>query len=268
MQYTPDMNLLSDSGYCMPFASEDSTPTLPYGNQTHPKTKELFFHHGVDFSTNNYTLAAMATGKVTGLGSDAVRGYYQVIRYDKYEVTYYHLTKVIAQFGKTVKAGDAVSKCGKILHIGVRYEGEEIDPMDFLEMIWNNILAQSAIARGEEDNGDLSFEGDIHTKYDNDMNEIEGLIEDFFPSYLNDFIQGDYTMPSGEESKLRNLFTMASERRFFFECLPSFLNPLGATSRVIPIIEKLENILIGDFLNYLATKRDVYLSTNQAEKKK
>lgn len=267
MQYTPDMNLLSESGYCMPFASEDARPTLLYGEQTHPTTKQKFFHHGVDFGTNNYTLAAVATGKVTGLGEDSVRGYYQTIRYGKYEVTYYHITNVIIPLGKMVKAGAAVSKCGKLLHIGVKYNGEEIDPIDFLEMIWNNIIAQQAI-ESPDDSEDLTFAGDLHTKYDKDMDEIQGLIDQFYPSYLSDYIDGEYRAPSSEENKLRNLFSMARERNYFFEVLPNFLNPFGATSRILPIVEKLYSILLGDFLNYLTTKHDIYLSTFQGEKKK
>ena len=73
--------LQSDSGYCMPFEEKgkDVEMSLGYGKQKHPKTGEMFFHHGVDFPVKHYLLSALATGKVTGLGNDAVHGIYQVI---------------------------------------------------------------------------------------------------------------------------------------------------------------------------------------------
>ena len=72
MNYTQDMNLLSTSGYCMPFEEKDRDVqlTLRYGKQKHPKTGESFFHHGIDFKTNNYFLAAVADGVVSGIGID------------------------------------------------------------------------------------------------------------------------------------------------------------------------------------------------------
>ena len=51
MQFTQEMMLHSDSGYCMPFEERDKDVemTLGYGKQRHPKTNETFFHHGTDF---------------------------------------------------------------------------------------------------------------------------------------------------------------------------------------------------------------------------
>lgn len=90
MQYTQEMILRSDSGYCMPYEEKgrDVQMSLGYGKQKHPHTGEPFFHHGVDFKANHYLLSAVATGKITGLGNDAVHGIYQVTRYGDYEVKY------------------------------------------------------------------------------------------------------------------------------------------------------------------------------------
>ena len=51
MQYTQEMILRSDSGYCMPYEEKgrDVQMSLGYGKQKHPQTGEPFFHHGVDF---------------------------------------------------------------------------------------------------------------------------------------------------------------------------------------------------------------------------
>ena len=70
MQFTHEMILQSDSGYCMPFEekNKDVEMSLGYGKQKHPKTGEKFFHHGIDFDVKHYLLSAVATGKVSGLG--------------------------------------------------------------------------------------------------------------------------------------------------------------------------------------------------------
>lgn len=44
----------------MPFEERNGevNMTLGYGKQNHPVTQEDFFHHGVDFATHRYILAA------------------------------------------------------------------------------------------------------------------------------------------------------------------------------------------------------------------
>ena len=79
MSFTSDMNLHSPSGYAMPFELPESSPLniiLGYGKQVHPKTNEEFFHHGVDFMVGKDTwLKALASGVVSGIGSDVKRGF-------------------------------------------------------------------------------------------------------------------------------------------------------------------------------------------------
>ena len=48
MEYKQSMNLVSPSGYAMPFELSETTPleiTLGYGKQTHPVTGKEFFRH-------------------------------------------------------------------------------------------------------------------------------------------------------------------------------------------------------------------------------
>lgn len=48
MEYNHTMNLISPSGYAMPFELPESCPleiTLGYGKQSHPLTGKDFFHH-------------------------------------------------------------------------------------------------------------------------------------------------------------------------------------------------------------------------------
>lgn len=271
MKFTQDMMLQSDSGYCMPFEEKgkDVEMSLGYGKQKHPKTGEIFFHHGVDFPVKHYLLSAVATGKVSGLGNDAVHGIYQVIRYGKYEVTYSHLSNVLANYAAEVKAGQVVAVSADMLHIEVKYNGEELNPLEFLTMIYGNLKAL-------EQNGTpgavpqfVTIDMDVHTMYDKDQKEIEDLMMRWFPDYMLDLSAGVYALPEHTELALRNMFTMSAMKNYFFETLPSMANPLGMGTRSIPLAEKVQNILIADFLNYMALRHQIFLSSmSQAVKKK
>ena len=271
MKFTQDMMLQSDSGYCMPFEEKgkDVEMSLGYGKQKHPKTGEIFFHHGVDFPVKHYLLSAVATGKVFGLGNDAVHGIYQVIRYGKYEVTYSHLSNVLANYAAEVKAGQVVAVSADMLHIEVKYNGEELNPLEFLTMIYGNLKAL-------EQNGTpgavpqfVTIDMDVHTMYDKDQKEIEDLMMRWFPDYMLDLSAGAYALPEHTELALRNMFTMSAMKNYFFETLPSMANPLGMGTRSIPLAEKVQNLLIADFLNYMALRHQIFLSSmSQAVKKK
>ena len=138
------MILHSDSGYCMPFEEprgKDVELSLGYGEQVHPTTGEKFFHHGIDFKARYYILSAVASGIVSGVGNDPVHGICQTVRYGGYEVTYGLLSNVFAQFGQRVKAGQTVALSGERLHIEVKFKGEELNPIEFLTMLYGNIKA-------------------------------------------------------------------------------------------------------------------------------
>mgnify|MGYP000302616496 len=50
--------------------------------------------------------------------------------------------------------------------------------------------------------------------------------------------------------------------------MPSMYNPLGLGRKAMPLACKVQNLLIADFLNYLALRHDVYLSATGGEVKK
>lgn len=270
MKYSQEMILQSPSGYCMPFEEreKDVELTLGYGKQKHPVTGQEFFHHGVDFNAPRYLLSAVATGTVSGMGTDSVHGAYQIIRYGDYEVTYGHLSNIFATYGKNVKAGQVVSVSGDLLHMEVKYKGEELNPIEFLTMIYGNIRSMERLNKpfGAEDF--VTIEGDFHTRYDKDQEEIEQLLLRYFPSYMNDLKDGSYTLPSRTELSLRNIMTLASMKNYFFELIPSAENPMGLGRRSIPLAEKVQNLLIEDFLSYLALNFGVFVSTWPDELKK
>ena len=143
-----DMLLESGSGYMMPFALEEKEElptTLGYGKQRHPMTGEEFNHLGVDFAIKNRDLYAVASGMIVGAGNDALHDNYIVAKYGKYEVTYGHLAEAYTGYGESVSAGDKIAKSGDFLHVGIRFNGQDIDPMVFLSMIWANIQQLAAM---------------------------------------------------------------------------------------------------------------------------
>ncbi len=271
MKYTEEMILHSQSGYCMPFqerSGKDVEMTLGYGEQPHPVTGEPFFHHGIDFNVNHYLLSAIASGTVSGIGNDAVHGIYQTVRYGKYEVTYGHLSNVFANFGQPVKAGQTIAISANLLHLEVKFDGEELNPIEFLTMLYGNMKAVSQAA-GLSGNDILTFEMDLPTNYEKDKQEIEELMVRFLPFYMEDLLHGYYTVPEQTELSLRNVFSTGASKNYFFETMPSMANPLGLGQRAMPLACKVQNLLIADFLNYLALRHDVYLSTlSEALKKK
>ena len=54
---------------------------------------------------------------------------------------------------------------------------------------------------------------------------------------------------------------MGASKHYFYETIPSMANPLGIGNRCMPLAAKVQNLLIADFLNYLAMRHQVYLST-------
>ena len=50
--------------------------------------------------------------------------------------------------------------------------------------------------------------------------------------------------------------------------MPSMANPLGLGHKALPLDCKVQNLLIADFLHYLALRHDVYLSTADGDVKK
>lgn len=269
MKYTEDMMLHSPSGYCMPFEEKRGKEvelTAGYGEQKESKSGKAWFNHGVDFNISHHLLCALASGRVSGIGNDKERGIYQTIRYGEYEVTYYNLATIFANFGQAVKAGHTVAMCGDGLHLEVSFKGEELNPLEFLTMIYGNIQALKQSAQGEVEF--MTFDFDVPTHYDKEKEEIEELMLRFLPLYMRDLQQGEYMVPEHTEQSLRNIFTLGTGKGYFFEAMPSISNPMGLGERCIPIATKVQNLLVADFLNYLALKQGVYLSSMNGEVKK
>ncbi len=264
MKYTKEMFLQSATGYCMPYSADECepVPTLGYGEQVHPQTKEKFFHHGMDLTANGATLLAVASGTVTGLGSDPIHEGYVKIRYGNYEVEYGHVTEIYVGFGLEVAAGQQIAKSGNILHIGVRFDGEEIDPADFLAMLYQNCMSSGMV-------GDGNTGIEVPSAYAKDMDEIASLMSRYLPLYMDELRKGSYRPSEQTEKALQNVFVQSARKNYYFETLPSVTNPLGLSDRSVPLASKVQDLIIGDFLNYLAVRHSVFLSTwDESQKKK
>lgn len=265
------MLLESESGFMMPFSlleDEELPITLGYGKQKNPATGEDFDHKGIDFAIQNKPLYAIASGIVIGMGNEAVHDNYIVAKYGKYEVTYGHISQAYKKYGMMINAGEEIAQSGDFLHVSVRFDGEELDPMEFLSMVWANIQQLAAMGISKQPTNEKLGDKTINTHYDNDQDEILMMMLQYLPSYMNDLRTGRYTSPSRFESSLRNIFTQAASKNYFFEKMPNVGNPLGLSNRSAPLADKIQNLLIEDFLGYMVSNHSIYPSTWDERKKK
>ena len=249
-----DMFLESASGFSMPFELKDEEELhviLPYGEQIHPKKGEKFFHAGVDLAVKDKDLWALASGSIIGAGENAIHDNYIVAKYGKYEVTYGHISEAYTPYGTTISAGDTIAKAGDFLHLGVKFEDKDLDPMEFLKIIWGNIQQLAVMGIQSKKTEDNIQGRKLHTQYDSHEEEILMMMLRWLPEYMNELRAGTYVPQMGMESTLRNIFAKAAQKDYFYEAIPSIGNPLGLGSRAVPLVEKVQNLLIQDFLTYM-----------------
>lgn len=256
-----DMLLESASGFMMPFALEDKEELnviLPFGEQTHPKSGEKFQHQGIDYAVKDKPLYAIASGMVIGAGLDAVHDNYIVVRYGKYEVTYGHVSEAYASYGTNVTAGQEIARAGDFLHMGVRFNGKPLDPTNFIAMIWANIQQLAAMGIASQPTNKSLGDKKIATKFDDSQEEIMSLMLRWLPVYMNELRTKTYTPPRKVEKSLKNILSQAAAKNYFYETMPNLGNPLGLSGRSAPLVEKIQEILIEDFLSFLAVHQGIY----------
>lgn len=268
----------SPSGYAMPFEVDEGKLKIifKYGRQTDNGGEE-FFNHGIDFQVPQGTwLKALGTGVVTGISSDQRNGFAITINYpnygdgrrSSYDVVYSRISESLINFGRNVRAGDNVARCGNRLHIEVRFNGDEIDPGSFLTMLYDNCLVTKQLGDFGDNPEIATLDFDVRTPYDNQKQEIDQLMSRYFDGYMDDVLLGRYLVPRETEYGLREAF-LQIQVEGLLEHLPSLLNPRGLGRRAISLMETVQTLLATDFLNYLALKEHVFLSSmSEAEKKK
>lgn len=259
MKTNQDLPLISESGYSMPFDGSEEAVMLErgYGLQD-----DGSFSHGISLKTNRYVLKAVADGLVSSIGASMANrpgGISMTMRHSDYEVVYGGLSHAVVGFGKKVKAGDPVAISGNSLFIEVRANGKETDPIGFLQMLLGLVMTQDS----DKDGAFPRIETrhiDIPTDYDDCQEEVEELMLRHYREYLMEIAAGLYTVPVRTEQSLRNIFTLESVRKHFYDCAPSLKNPLGLSDSAAPIAAKVQNLLIGDFLSFLALRHGIVLS--------
>lgn len=266
-----NMFLESSSGYMVPFLMEreddDVEIMLGYGDQIHPSTGERFFHHGVDFVCDHLPLLAVASGIVVGVGHDDVLEDFIVTRYGKYQVRYGHVSEVFCPYGSRVTAGQEIARSGGFLHLDVRFDGEELDPQEFLKMLYGNVSVHVAL-NSEHFPESVASDVDVMTPYDKDKDEIEALMEKWLPAYFSDIFSGAYEVSERTNMILGNLMEQAARRGCFYQELPSYSNPVGIGADSADVAGEAQGELIRDFLGWLAVRHQIYVSSWTEDEKK
>lgn len=270
MKYSEEMLLESNSGFMMPFAlDENERPqiTLDYGEGINPLTGDKFFHKGMDFLSFGRPLYAMATGIVIGVGNDAVHENYVICRYGDYEVKYGHIMSASVQYSESVVAGQIIAQSGNFVHIGVKFKSNDINPLDFMNMIYTNIMTLVGLGMSPTNK---SPQNDINVinGYEGDQKELLELFNRYFAAYMTEVRNGTYVPTEKTEASLRNAFQKGAERSLFYEEMPTMANPLGLSDRSANMIGKIQNTLIEDFLAYVCLRHNIYLPSWDEAKKK
>ena len=268
MEFSKDLLIPSDSGYCFPFMpgkDDNISIILDYGEQINPSTGQKFNHTGVDLSIRKgCPLLACADGMVTGVGNDVVHEKTVTVRYANFYVTYGHVSEVLREYGERVRASEEVARGGSFLHLGVLFKGEVIDPNEFLDIIAANINEIETLGRDMHDEHPKPG----NTIYDRYADSISVLIVRFFPSYMSDMRTGVYRPSAAFEEKLRSLFVSSASQNYFYEEVPTVANPLGLSDRAAPLSAKAQELLLTDFLHYVAVRHHVFVPDWTDEQKK
>ena len=90
----------------------------------------------------------------------------------------------------------------------------------------------------------------------------------YFPEYIDSLNNGSYKPSDEFNEKLRNLFVSTSSQNYFYEKMPTVANPLGLTERAAPLTSKATDLIITDFLHYVAVRHNVFPPGWSAEQKK
>lgn len=264
------MQLESPSGFMMPFVVEEGgaiETMLGYGEQVHPKTGKKFFHHGIDYICDHLPLYACASGTIIALGEDDTHQNFITARYGKFTVKYGHISEAFTPYGTKVEAGQHIATSGDFLHIGVTLDGEDIDPAELLNILFANIAQLASMGiKGHPDF--IEFPVQPRTPFDGDGKEITDMIMRYLPQYIADMQSGAYRPLQKTLDSLANTFMSAAEKNYFFESAPMVGNPLGLSERATPLVGKIQTLLVGDFLAYMASIHQKYVpSWNETQKK-
>ena len=131
----------------IPFATSHDI-TSPFGIRVHPVTGETKEHKGLDFRANEgEAVLSPAIGKVVFAGQQG--GYGNVVKIEHsfgFETTYGHLKSIKVSNGQIVGRGEVIAESGNTgtstgphLHYEIKYNGEAINPINFINWDVNKL---------------------------------------------------------------------------------------------------------------------------------
>ncbi len=130
----------SSSGWAYPLPYQ-APITCPYGWRTHPITGNQSFHSGVDLGADSGTpIYAVRSGYVTTATYSDVYGNYVTVNHgDGYSSLSAHMTYYVVSSGEYVEQGQIIGYVGSTgwstgphLHLTIYYNGEHVNPMDYI----------------------------------------------------------------------------------------------------------------------------------------
>ena len=138
-----DIPFISVDGFCSPVgANWESIVTSEFGYRSDPFTGETRGHTGMDLAvpTGTPIRAALPGTDTVSQYNAGGYGYYVMIDHGNGLSTLYgHNSRLLAQVGQTVEAGDIIALSGSTgrstgphLHFEVRVNGERTNPRDYL----------------------------------------------------------------------------------------------------------------------------------------
>lgn len=140
---------VSSAGWAWPMPYDGVYLTSYYGYRYHPLDGDWRYHSGIDVSMSgaygkNIVATRAGTVILSSLESESGTGYgnYIIIDHgDGYTSLYGHCSELLVSQGQRVSRGQIIARVGSSgwstgphLHFEVRYNGETVDPLDYVTM--------------------------------------------------------------------------------------------------------------------------------------
>ncbi len=116
----------------------------PFGWREHPIEGGEKFHNGVDLAAPyGDPIGSFADGVVDYIGESPSYGLYIQVKHDGGVTSFYaHCSRLLAQPGQQVKAGETIAEVGDTgevtgahLHFEIRVDGVLVDPLDYITVL-------------------------------------------------------------------------------------------------------------------------------------
>ena len=163
-------------------------------------------------------------------------------------------------------AGTKVGVSHRFFHLGVKHNGEYLNPEDLLSVIYANYLTYMQVENG---NTEVPVNGmNVNTPYDEKHEELEMLMEKYLPQMFGEILKGRYAVPKAKEEQLRGIFHRAASDNIYGEQPRTVVNPGGLGMRGLSIIEEFQFFFITFFLGFISQRFGIFLSGTDEETKK